>query len=261
MNALLSLSAAERARGAVAASTGNHAAAVAWCLERLDAPGVIFMPDSASPAKVSAVERLGVEIRRVPGDPIEAELRARRYADERGATYVSPYNDARVIAGQGTIAIELEQQADPIDAVFVSVGGGGLISGIAGYLKRVRPGVRVIGCSPENSAVMIHSQEAGRLVELPCLPTLSDGTAGGIERDSITFELCRTLVDEYVTVTEDEIRQALRAFVEVHHMLIEGAAAVTLASFLKLRQRFRGRSVVVVICGGNIDLETLGTIL
>jgi threonine dehydratase len=145
--------------------------------------------------------------------------------------------------------------------VYVALGGGGLISGVAGYLKSVRPGVRIVGCSPENSQVMIQSVKAGEILDLPSLPTLSDGTAGGIEAGSITFELCRELVDEYVTVTEDQIRDSLRMFMQVHHMLIEGAAAVAIASYLKTRQCSSGQNVVIVICGANIGLETLKEVL
>jgi threonine dehydratase len=172
-------------------------------------------------------------------------------------TYVPPYNDPQVIGGQGTIGIELARQLDEINAVFVSLGGGGLIAGIATYLKSVHPNVHIVGCSPENSPVMVRSVEAGRILDLPSLPTLSDGSAGGIEAGSITFELCRQWVSEYVTVTEDEIKASLRLFMETHHMLIEGAAAVAIASYLKTRDRFIGNSVVIIICGANISLETL----
>ena len=178
-------------------------------------------------------------------------------------TYVSPYNDPQVIGGQGTIGVELARQLDRIDAIYVALGGGGLVSGIAGYLKSVQPGVQVIGCSPQHSQVMVQSIAAGRILDLPSLPTLSDGTAGGIEAGSITFELCRDLVDDYVTVTEDEIAASLRFFLATHHMLIEGAAAVAVAAYLKTRERWAGTqsNVVLVICGANISLETLQNIL
>ncbi len=261
LNKLLSLSDTKRSSGVVAASTGNHGAAVAYSLERLDAPGMVFMPEAASTDKIRAIERRGIEVRRVAGDPLEAEIRAREYADEHGMTYISPYNSREVVAGQGTIAVELERQCSRIDAVYVALGGGGLISGIAAYLKSSRPELQVVGCSPENSPVMIESIRAGRIVELESLPTLSDGTVGGVEEGAITFELCRTLVDDYVTVSEEEIADNLRSFVETHHLLIEGAAAVAVAGYLKTREKFAGRNVVIVICGGNISLETLKSIL
>jgi threonine dehydratase len=176
-------------------------------------------------------------------------------------TYISPYNDPQVIGGQGTIAVELAQQLDQIDMVFVALGGGGLICGIAGYLKSIQPQVRIIGCSPANSQVMIESVKAGQILDLPSLPTLSDGTAGGVEADSITFDLCRDLVDDYETVSETEIKESLRQYMQVHHMMIEGSAAVALAGCIKQGQRLTGKNVVVILCGANISLETLKGIL
>ena len=261
MNKLLSLTAEERARGVVTASTGNHGMAVARSLGILSASGIVFVPEEASSSKVQAIERLGAEVRFFGQDCADTEAHAREHAAQNHMTFVSPYNDPQVIGGQGTIAVELTRQLDPIDAVFASLGGGGLVSGIAGYLKSVHPNVQIIGCSPENSQVMIQSVKAGRILDLPSLPTLSDGTAGGIEAGSLTFELCRMLVDEYVTVTEDEIKASLRLFMEAHHMLIEGAAAVAIAAYLKRREGFVGENVVIVICGANIGLETLKEVL
>lgn len=261
MNKLLSLTAEELARGAVTASTGNHGAAVAYSLNKLSASGLVFVPDNAIPSKVQAIERLGAEVRYFGQDCAEAEVHAREYAAQDRMVYVSPYNDPQVIGGQGTIGVELARQLDHVDAVYVSLGGGGLISGIAGYLKSVQPDAQIIGCSPENSQVMIQSIKAGRILDLPSLPTLSDGTAGGIEAGSITFDLCRTLVDDYVTVTEEEIKESLLLFIGTHHMLIEGAAAVAIASYLKTRERFVGKNVAIVICGANISLETLAEVL
>ena len=136
-----------------------------------------------------------------------------------------------------------------------------MISGIAALLKSVRPEVKILGCSPENSQVMIQSIKAGKILDLPSKPTLSDSTAGGLEQGAITFELCRELVDDYVTVTEDEIRESLRAFIQNQHMLIEGAAATAVASYLKISERFEGQQVVIVICGANMDLEVLRSVL
>jgi threonine dehydratase len=261
LNKLLSLTEEERSRGVVNASTGNHGAAVAYSLGKLQATGIVFVPEIADTAKVQAVERLGAEVRYHGQDCAEAEVFARAYATEQGMAYVSPYNDPQVIGGQGTIGVELARQLDGIDAVYVALGGGGMISGIAAYLKSVQPGVQIIGCSPENSQVMIQSVKAGRILDLPSLPTLSDGTAGGIEPGAITFDLCRELVDDYLTVSEEEIKASLRLFIGGQHMLIEGAAAVAVAAYLKSSQRFAGHNVVIVICGANISLETLRSVL
>ena len=261
MNKVLSLTDEELGHGVVTASTGNHGAAVARSVKIVGASGIVFVPENASPPKVRAIERLGAEVRHRGQDCVETERYARQYAARHHMTYVPPYNDLQVIAGQGTIGVELVRQLERIDAILLAVGGGGLISGVAAYLKSLRPGVQIVGCSPENSQVMIQSLKAGRILDLPLLPTLADGTAGGIEEGSITFDLCREFVDDYVTVTEDEIKKALRLFIETHHMLIEGAAAVSIASYLKMRDRFAGSNVVIVICGANISLETLRDVL
>jgi threonine dehydratase len=257
LNKILSLADHERARGVVTASTGNHGAAVAYALGRLGSAGVVFVPPSIPDGKRRRIEQLGAEVRVVGHDPVDAERHARRYAAERGLTYVSPYNDPKVLGGQGTLGVELHRQIERFDAVFVALGGGGLISGVAGYLKAVRPDVEIIACSPENSPVMMESVKAGRILEMPSRPTLSEGTAGGVEAGSITFETCRDLVDDYVSVSEAQIAAELLRFVRSRSMLIEGAAAVALASYRKLQDRFRGRHAVIVLCGGNIDPETL----
>ena len=261
MNKVLSLTPAERERGVVTASTGNHGAATAFSLGKFDATGIVFVPQDAAAGKVQAIERLGAEVRYHGNDGAVTEAHARQYARDNRLTYISPYNDPQVIGGQGTIAVELAKQLDRIDMVFVALGGGGLISGIAGYLKSIQPDVRIIGCSPENSQVMIKSVKAGQILDLSSLPTLSDGTAGGIEPKSITFELCRDLVDDYETVSEAEIKESLRQYLQVHHILIEGSAAVALAACVKQGDRLAGKNVVVILCGANISVETLKEIL
>ncbi len=262
LNKILSLDKSSFEKGIVTASTGNHGAATAFAASKVGATAIVFVSTKASKSKVDAIRRLGAEVREHGDDPIEAENFARRYANENGLTYISPYNDPEIVAGQGTIAAELVNQLDKIDAVFVALGGGGLISGVGGYFKTVSPATKIIGCSPENSKVMIESIKLGSLHgDLPSLPTLSDGTAGGIEDGSITFDLCRKYLDEYVTVTEEEIALSMREFMDTHHMQIEGAAAVAIASFLKKAEEYAGKTVVIVICGANIGVDTLGKVL
>lgn len=261
MNKVLSLTQAERDRGVVTASTGNHGAATAFSLGKFDATGIVFVPKNASPGKVQAIERLGAEVRYYGDDGAVTEAHARQYARDNRLTYISPYNDPQVIGGQGTIAVELTKQLDQIDTVFVALGGGGLISGIAGYLKSIHPNVKIIGCSPANSQIMFESVKAGKILDLPSLPTLSDGTAGGVEPDSITFDLCRDLVDDYETVTETEIKESLRQYLQIHHILIEGSAAVAIAACVNQSDQLAGKNVVVILCGANISLETLKGIL
>jgi threonine dehydratase len=261
INALLSLPKDQSARGVVTASSGNHGIAVAYGLNLLKINGTIFVPEDTSSTKIAAISNYEVDTRFWSTDCLETETYARSYAEQHNMTYISPYNNMHVIGGQGTIGVELCQQIKHVDMVLVAVGGGGMISGIAGYLKTVFPHVEVIGCSPMNSPVMAKSIQAGQILEMESLPTLSDGTAGGIEKNSITFPLCRELVDDYILVSEEEIRQAMRLFIETHHMLIEGAAGVPLAALLKMPERFEGKTVIIVLCGANISLETLNSVI
>ncbi len=261
MSKLLTLTPVQRDKGVVTASTGNHGAAIAFGLHTLKMKGMVFVPEGASLTKVEAIRRLGAEVRVHGKDSVQTEILARQYAEQNAMVYVSPYNDPQVIGGQGTIAVELARQLDHIDAVFVALGGGGMIAGIAGYLKSVFESTKVIACSPQNSCVMIESMKAGRILEIDSLPTLSDGTAGGVEPNAITFDPCCRLIDESVLVTEEEIRETMLMFIETQHLLIEGSAAVAVKAFLKTHEQWRGKNVVVVICGGNVSLKTLRAIL
>lgn len=260
-NALLSLPAAERSKGVVAASSGNHGAAIAFAGGKLGVRVVVFVPEGASPAKVDAMRRYGAEVLVFGTDGLDTELHARAVATAEGMSYVSPYNDRAVVAGQGTIGVELRRQAKELDAVIVSVGGGGLMGGIAADLKAHLPSLRTIGALPVNSPVMSTSVRAGHIVELRTSPTLSDGTAGGIEPGAITFPLCRDLVDVWVDVAESDIAGALRHCLTVEHLLVEGAAAVAVAGLLQLADTLRGARVAVVLCGANISLERLRSAL
>lgn len=257
-NAVLCLGPGTRA--VVAASSGNHGMAVAHAARAAGLDAVIFVPEAAAPSKVEAIEALGASIRTVNGDPLLAETAARLHAEETGFPYLSPYNDADVVAGQGTVGVELASDLDRIDAFFASMGGGGMVAGAGGYLKGAR-GTHVTACSPVNSAVMHESLQAGRILDLPSFPTLSDGTAGGVEPDAITFDLCREIVDESLTVSEDEIRVAMRLIIGRHHTLIEGSAGVAVAGFLQTGKRWAGRKVVIVLCGANVGTSVLKKVL
>ena len=261
MNKVLSLTPVEQQRGVVAASSGNHGAAVACAAWSVGCSAVIFVPEGASPSKIAAIRSYGVDVRTCGDDCVVSERAARAYAEVEDYIYISPYNDLKVVAGQGTIGLELERQVEGLDAILVSMGGGGLVSGIGGCLKWSRERIEVIAASPENSPVMHASLEAGRILDMKSAPTLSDGTAGGVEANAITFGLCQEFVDDSVLVSEEEIRQAMRLIVDKHHMLLEGAAGVAVAAFLKHKDRFVGRNVVVVLCGANIDLAVLKSLL
>ncbi|MEM7797836.1 MAG: threonine/serine dehydratase, partial [Chloroflexota bacterium] len=248
--------------GVVTASTGNHGAAVGYALSQFGLNGMVFVPENASPSKLKNISQYGVDIIKHGQDGVETENYARQYADENGYVYISPYNDLDVIGGQGTIGIELTAELEkPADHIFVALGGGGLISGVSGFLKTEWPKINVIGCSPVNSMVMIKSVRAKKILDIPSLPTISDGTAGGVEKGAITFKFISKLVDEFETVTEEEIKNAMRLFMDVHHQMIEGAAGVAVASLIKQRERLAGKRVVAIICGGNIDLQILKGIL
>ena len=260
-NKLLSLSPADRARGVVTASTGNHALAVARAAAQLDAAAAIYLPHGASPRKVEKLSALQVSLHRVQGDALNAEVSARQAAAQTGQVYISPYNDLHIIAGQGAIAVELHRQQPELDAVFATVGGGGLMSGIAACFKEACSAVQTVGCQPENSAVMFASVRAGRIVDTESLPTLSDGSAGGIEPQSLTFDLCRDHVDHWLTVSEEEIAAAMRLIYHAHSEIIEGAAGVAVASLLKTGRSFAGQRLAVVICGGNVDEDTWQRVL
>lgn len=260
-NKLLSLTPKQRAAGCVAASSGNHGAAVAFAMSKLDTKGVIFVPEGTSTTKVEAIKRAGGDVRFFGTDGLDTEMHAREYAAENGMCYLSPYNDEDVVAGQGTCGVEIAKQLPQVDAIFIAVGGGGLISGVGSFLKSVNPTMSVIACQPAASAVMTESVKAGEILELPSQPTLSDGTAGGIEADAITFDLCRAVTDDYVVVSEDQIAEAMRQFIDAHHMLPEGAAGVALAGLSLRADSYKGKNVVVIICGGNISRETLKEVI
>ncbi|HEV7136399.1 MAG TPA: threonine/serine dehydratase [Steroidobacteraceae bacterium] len=250
-----------RRAGVITASTGNHGQAVARAGALAGVPVTVFVAASTVQSKMDAIRRLGAGLSIIDGNPLDAELAARRSAAEQGKTYVAPYNDPDVVAGQGTLGVELSEQAPQLDAVFVSVGGGGLIGGLGTALEHLNPNTRVVGVWPENSPCMLRALEAGRLLEVPERPTLSDGTAGGIEPGSITFPLCQSVIDSRISVSEAEIAAAMRDVAAADHWMVEGAAGVALAGLVRVASTLRGRTVAVVLCGRNIAIETfLGAI-
>jgi threonine dehydratase len=255
----LTLSADQLRRGVVTASTGNHGLGVANAMATLGGHCLVFVPENASETKIAALRRLGADIHAEGNDSGALEPVARAHAAEHGLTYLSPYNDVDVVAGQGTTAVEILDQLDGrgLDAVFVAVGGGGLISGVAAVLRERLPGVRVVGASPSLDAAMAASIRAGRVVTVDARPSLSDGTAGSIEAGALTLALCQTLVDDWLLIDEPEIRAALRTVIDTEHVLIEGAAAVAFAAASRLREEIRGQRIAVISCGGNISATTL----
>jgi threonine dehydratase len=263
MAKMLTLTPDRRERGVVTASTGNHGLGVGNALATLGGRGIVFVPENASESKVAALRRLGLEIRTQGRDSGVLEPLARRYADENGMAYVSPYNDPDVIAGQGTIGVEILAQLGDgsLDAIVVAVGGGGLVSGIASVLKQHLPRITVYGASPAADAAMAASVGAGEIVAVDAKETLSDGTAGSVEEGSVTFALCRSLVDDWVLPGEDEIRAALRMVIDTEHQLVEGSAAMAFAAARARGSELRGKRVAIVSCGANISAKTLAAAL
>lgn len=261
LNKLSALNPKQRERGIIAASSGNHGAACAFGANRIGCPVTVCVPTCASPSKIELIESYGAAVKYHGDDCLETEVYARALAEEDGLTYVSPYNDPHIVAGQGTVAVELMEQAEALDAVFVSVGGGGLIAGMGSYLKAVSPDTEVIACSPAASPAMHACIEAGRIIDVPCSETLSDATAGGVEPGAITFEICRKVIDRSILVSETEIHSAMRDFIAGHRMLVEGSAGVALAAFLKTRDDYKGKRIGIIICGANISIEKLKEVL
>ena len=259
-NKILSLSPKEVAMGVIAASNGNHGLGVAAAAKSAGIAAEGYVSSHVSPCKARRIEEYGAHIKRIGNDPLEAELAARADASAQGKVFISPYNDVDVMAGQGTIAVELLRQLPPLDALFVAVGGGGLIGGIGAYTKSASPQIEVVGCWPKNSPVLYESIKAGRILDVPEGPTLSESTAGGLEPGSVTLEVCSQVIDSFVLVSEAEILGAMRKVRALKGWIIEGAAAVAVASFLKNAERYRGKRVAVVICGANVSEKVLSVL-
>ncbi len=259
-NRMLTLSDGERRKGIVTASSGNHGAAVAFMLERLGMKGTIYLPRTVARSKADFLQAQGADIVFFGKDCIEAERKAKEDAARQDRVYISPYNDMRIVAGQGTLGFELLDLPE-FDFLLSPVGGGGLISGAGSVLRSKRPLVQIIGCQPRNSAVMAHSVKAGRILDMASRPTLSDGTAGGIEQGAVTFGICQKVVDRFILVSEKEIKNAVRFFIGVHAMLVEGSGALTAAALIREKVLFRGKTVVLIVSGSRLGFETLKRIM
>ena len=257
---MTSMSDQEKSNGVVTASTGNHGAACSLAMSTLQIKGKIVVPENVHKNKVENILNLGGEIEYYGDDCIDAEERAQEISKTTGATYISPYNDEAIVCGQGTMGLEIWEDLKGVDAVFISVGGGGLISGVGGYLKSMNESIQVYGVSPEKSCVMYESLKAGKQLDLPSEPTLSDGTAGGVEFGSMTFEMCKEIIDDFSIISEEEIAKGIQIGVEKHHQLIEGAAGTAIAGFMKQKDKFKDKTVVLVMCGGNISGAVLKSI-
>jgi threonine dehydratase len=261
MNKVLCLTEEERRQGVITASSGNHGMATTQAARVSGLEVTIYLPETVSPLKLSNMQRLGAKTVLVPGNGVVAEISARAAAERDGKVFVSPYSDFDVVAGQGTVGLEMAEQCPDLAAVYVCLGGGGLISGIGSYLKASQPDADIIACSPENAAAMYLCLQKGEIHETPETPTLSDGSAGGIEPGAITFPLCRQVIDRHLLISEAEIASAMRDMAEVERFIIEGAAGVALGGALKSASDYRGRNIAVVVCGRNITLDSFRSAL
>jgi len=257
-NKLQSLTADQRTRGVITVSSGNHGRAVAYVARELGIGAVICMSTRVPANKVEAIRRLGAEVV-LHGDSYdEAERRAMEMQAERELTMISPFDDPAIIAGQGTIGLEILEDLPSVDTAIVPLSGGGLLSGVALTLKAADPSIRLVGVSMERAPVMYHSLRAGRPIEMEEEETLADALAGGIGLDNqYTFHIIQEHVDETLLVTEEEIARAMAFALEEHYQVVEGGGAVALAALMSGKVEDVGENVVVVISGGNVDLPLL----
>ena len=261
INKILSLTEAELDRGIVSASTGNYALAVAEAMRIRNRRATIYVANDIEPSRLELLRSHGLNLV-IHGEVAwDAEKEARRVGDEEGKIYVSPYNDPIVVGGQGTCGYEISQQLPDLDAAFLACGGGGLLTGSAGWLKSHNSNVEAFGVSPANSPVMYESMRTNKMVEMDTQPTLADTCAGGIDLDSITLDLCRRYVDEIVLLTEKEIEASIRLLFEQHRLVTEGSGALSIGGLLKRKERFKGKKVVAVVCGRNVNLEVFKKII
>jgi threonine dehydratase len=248
-------------RGVITASSGNHGIASAQAAASIGQKLTVVLPETVAQAKLDKIRSFNVEVILHGEESGLAELHAQKEAVLRDLVYVSPYNDPEIVAGQGTIGLELLEQAGEVDNVFIAMGGGGLIGGIGAVLKSFSPKTRIYGVAAQNSAALAASMAAGRVVETEHLDTLADGVAGGMDEDSITLPLSMSVVDEVVTCTEAEIGFALKELAFKENQIVEGAAALALAGFLKVAESCKGQQNVVVLCGANFNRDKIFSIL
>ncbi len=261
-NMILSLSDEERSGGVVTCSSGNHGRAVAYVAELLGIPATICLPEWIDPAKLEAIRNHGAETVLHGNTYDEAEIRSFEIRDERGLPYVHPFDDPHVIAGQGTIGLELVEQIPSLRMVIVPLSGGGLVSGVALAVKSHDPSIRVIGVSAERARVMYESLKEGKPIEFPEEETVANALSGGIGlNNQYTFRLVRDMVDEYVLVSEEEVMRAMALAAAEQNIIVEGGGAVGIAALLFDKVTAVDGDVAVVVSGGNVDLETFAWVL
>ena len=250
----------EKSRGIIACSAGNHAQGVAMAATQSGIQSLICMPDGAPISKVEATKQLGAEVRLVKGAYDDAYATALQLQEDTGATFIHPFDDDEVIAGQGTIGLEILDELENPDAVVVPIGGGGLFSGVAYAIKHLTPNVKIYGVQAAGAASMVKSQQEGTPITLDQAETFADGIAVKHPGD-ITYQLVEQYVDEIVTVSEDEIAAAILALIEKQKVIAEGAGAVSVAAVLFHKLPVEGKKVVCIVSGGNIDVNILSRVI
>jgi len=260
-NALSRLAEGSPAPVVVTASAGNHGRAVAWAAERLGLAAVIFTPRSAPEAKLGPIRAHGADLRASADHYEHAESLAMAFAQETGAVFVSPYSHPDVIAGGGTVAVEILEDWPDADAIVVAIGGGGLVSGISRFATAVAPAVRVIGVEAAASCAFTAARRAGHLVTIDVGPTLADGLGGNVEPDTLTWPYIRDLVSDVVTVSEQDLAFGLQGLVSQEHLIAEGAGVAAVGAVAARRVDLTGRRVAVIVSGANIDTRTLSRVL
>lgn len=254
------LSNEEKERGVIACSAGNHAQGVALSAQKYGIPSIICLPEGAPISKVEATRSYGAEICLVPGVYDDAYNRALQLKEERGMTFVHPFNNPLVIAGQGTIGVEILNELPGVDVIIVPIGGGGLIGGIAYVAKQLNPNIKVYGVQAKGAPSMLESIEHGHIERLSAVSTIADGIAVK-EPGDLTYNLCQKYVDGIVTVSDDEVCAAILLLLEQHKMIAEGAGAVSVAAAMFCNLPLEGKKTVCVVSGGNIDVTTLNRII
>jgi threonine dehydratase len=261
LNKILSLTEAELDKGIVSASTGNYALAVAEAMRIRKRRATIYVAKDIDPSRLAQLRAHGLDLVVYGEVAWDAEKEARRVAEDEDMIYVSPYNDPVVVGGQGTCGYEIFKQLPDLDAALFACGAGGLLTGSSGWLKSRNPKVLAFGVSPENSPVMYESMRANKMLEMETYPTLADTCAGGVDLDTITFDLCLRYTDEILLLTETEIEASIRLLFEQHRLVVEGSGALSVGGLLKRKEHFKGKIVVAVVCGRNIPLELFKRII
>lgn len=246
----------------VTASSGNHGIASSYAASILGHKLTVYLPTNVSPQKLAKIKSFGVEIVQAGDNSGHSEVIAREAAaQDENLTYVSPYNDTEIFAGQGTIGLEILEQVPNVDNVFISLGGGGLVSGIGAVLKAFGEGVNIVGVSAKNSAALDAAIKNGKVVDVDHFDTLADGVAGAMDEGSLTLPIASDVIDDLIVCDEIEISKSLKMLARQEHQIVEGAAALALAGLIQKSEKYRGQNNVVLLCGSNYDEEKIHALI